>query len=108
MPKQLFIHLNVDWQILCDAWGSPNRFKRQNRWVHLNLAGYGRPGIAGLTTYTPSDAIRLLSVRGVVSAARQLNLDLMRKGPTSHWRTHCFDLADLALAQTETNRSAAA
>lgn len=30
----------------------------------------------------------------VVAAARELNLRLMRKGPTFQWRWHCFDLAD--------------
>lgn len=30
----------------------------------------------------------------LVPAARELNLRLMRKGPTFQWRGHCFDLAD--------------
>ncbi|GIE78694.1 hypothetical protein Aph02nite_46440 [Actinoplanes philippinensis] len=60
--------------------------------------GYrARPNVAALSV-EPQDFARLLGVRGVLPAARKLNLDLMRKGPTMHWRTHNPALADIAFA----------
>ncbi|MBX7105112.1 MAG: hypothetical protein K1X57_13585 [Gemmataceae bacterium] len=42
-------------------------------------------------------ASQLLANQTVVDAIRLLNLRLMRKGPTTHGRFHCFDLADRLL-----------
>jgi hypothetical protein len=71
----------------------------RSRGLHAADAGYrARPNVASLAATSAGHALRMLRQRGVLAAARRLNLDLMRKGPTMHWRTHCFDLADLVLS----------
>jgi hypothetical protein len=98
-PDEVSIVINVDLPTLLQAWGSLDRLMARLPDLEADSAQYrARPDVAALTTYTPRHAMRLLRLPGVVPAARRLNVDLMRKGPTMHWRTHCFDLADLLLA----------
>jgi hypothetical protein len=97
-PQRISVRINVDLPTLIDAWGSLESLMARSPGLEAYQANYrARPSVACLAPSTPYQATRLLGMRGVVAAARQLNLDLMRKGPTMHWRTHCFDLADLAL-----------
>lgn len=99
-PDAPYIVLNVDAAVLAEASGGLKAFARRHRDdVDVRDGWYAsRPGVVTLTTRSAGAAHRILDVRGVTEAARRLNLDLMRKGATSHWRTHCFGLADHAFA----------
>jgi hypothetical protein len=99
MPEQLTIRINVDLPTVLSTWGNLKRLTSQVPGLNACEADYdARPDVAGLEMHSVSDTIQTLELPGVVAAARRLNLDLMRKGPTMHWRTHCFDLADVALS----------
>jgi hypothetical protein len=54
------------------------------------------PDVAAICFNEPTELIRLLEDRHspVRAAARELNLRLMRKGPTMQWRWHCPAFAD--------------
>ncbi|GAA2474809.1 hypothetical protein [Winogradskya humida] len=98
-PERPELCLNVDLATLLEKWGSLEQVMARLPGVDAGEADYAtRPGVATLTAFGSRSAARLLGTRGVLAAARKLNLDLMRKGPTMHWRSHCFDLADLAVA----------
>ena len=45
----------------------------------------------------PGDILRLVAVPAFRSAAKDFNLNLMRKGANLNARSHCFDLADVLL-----------
>ena len=99
--NDLQIVLNVDAATLRRAWGHLGAFAARKADFDLDLDDrYHRSGVVGLRIYSPQAAARVLAMRGVAAAARQLNLDLMRKRATIHWRTHCFDLADVAYTET--------
>jgi hypothetical protein len=97
-PQEVDIRINVDLPTLLATWGTLDALISHMPEVEAYEPGYRtRRNVAALTIST-KDALRLLALRGVLPAARRLNLDLMRKGPTMHWRTHNPLLADLAFA----------
>jgi hypothetical protein len=98
-PTQTNIRVNVDQDAVLRRWGVPGRLQNQHPWLTAYEArGYlSRPGVLALEVYRPRDLERLLTIPAITPAARRLNLDLMRKGPTMHWKSHCPDLADVIL-----------
>jgi hypothetical protein len=98
-PERLTIRINVDLSTVLNSWGSLKRLTSQVPGLNAYEGDYdARPDVAGLEMHSVHHAVQMLELPGVVAAARRLNLDLMRKGPTMHWHTHCFDLADVALS----------
>lgn len=98
VPTEIAIHMNVDLPTLLATWGTLDALMNHMQTVEAYEPSYrARPNVAALIAY-PRDFARLLNLRGILSAARKLNLDLMRKGPTMHWRTHNPSLADVAFA----------
>ncbi len=98
-PDTVTFRMNVDRGVLLERWGSFRRLMSHMPDLDAHIADHyrARPDTAALQTFLPDRFLRLLSIPGILPAARRLNLDLMRKGPTTHWRTHCYDLADIAL-----------
>jgi hypothetical protein len=97
-PAEIAVRINVDLPALLATWGTLDALMNHMPDVEAHEPGYRtRPNLAALTV-SPRHFARLLALRGILPAARRLNLDLMRKGPTMHWRTHNPPLADLAFA----------
>lgn len=97
-PDELMIVMNVDADTILDATATLRAARRRLRPVSVSEATYrARPRVLALEAGTAADVATLLADPLVISAARRLNLDLMRKGPTMHWKTHCFALADLLI-----------
>lgn len=96
---QTIIRVNVDEETVLKRWGTAARLRSRFPWLSVEDGHYyqSRPGTLGFEVYRPRDLERLLNVPRVNAAARRLNLDLMRKGPTIHWKHHCPDLADVVL-----------
>ncbi|WP_167945234.1 GIY-YIG nuclease family protein [Micromonospora sp. NRRL B-16802] len=94
-PQELQIRLNID--------GATARSHLRTR-IGLALmrpveAHYRiRPGVLGLHFTSMRSAYDALTRPGIIKAARQLNLDLMRKGPALNWKTHCPDLVEHVLS----------
>lgn len=89
------IAVNVDGAVLRACWGTLDALMDAIPGVYAVIAGYAvRPDVVRLEVDSPDLALRLLDAGAVLNAARRLNLDLMRKGPTMHWKTHNFALAD--------------
>ncbi|GAB4058405.1 GIY-YIG nuclease family protein [Catellatospora paridis] len=98
-PDELMIVLNADLGTLLDHHGSLNSFESRTGAV-VREADYAvRSSVATLETGSTAEARDLLAEPSVMAAARRLNLDLMRKGPTMHWRSHCYDLGDVAFGR---------
>ncbi|WP_412741999.1 tetratricopeptide repeat protein [Krasilnikovia sp. MM14-A1004] len=98
-PETVEFCLNIDRATILSRWKSLEAFEEQIPGMSVNEPKYrSRPGIAGIWIDNTRDFVRLLNVDGVVSAARRLNLDLMRKGPALNWKSHCLDLADRILS----------
>jgi len=104
-PTQTSIRVNVDQDVVLQRWGAVDRLQEQHPWLTAYEAhGYlSRPGVLAFEVDRPRDLQRLLAIPAITPAARRLNLDLMRKGPTMHWQTHCPDLADVMLEPAPTS-----
>lgn len=101
-PDDYWALLNVAKSVLLS--GSRMRkaaLKIRYPWVSLNEKRKykaGGPDQIYLSVTTDTAATRLLRDENVLAAARRLNLNLMRKGPTPLYAgNHCFDLADVIL-----------
>ncbi len=98
-PDVTDFRLNVDLKTLLGSWDTLDEFADQLWGLDVYEPRYrARPGVAALSVDNARDFVRLLSLDGVVAAARRLNVDLMRKGPALNWKSHCLDLADRLLA----------
>jgi hypothetical protein len=103
--------LNIHWQEVLFMWEEGDEV-----WVRMNLAATpliasGRVEADDMinTQYIPGGAdqdywdvpldefVAFLSEPDICSAARALNVRLMRKGRCNFGRSHCLDLADLVL-----------
>lgn len=99
-PELLWGFLNVRRSTLEEKYGSVRAFvgPRQN-WLDVEEAGYEAGGgdVARINVVDGPSFGRLFMEDdndGVVAAAGDLALALMRKGPTLQWRWHNFSLAD--------------
>jgi hypothetical protein len=101
-PEVTGIRLTVDLFTILDRWGSLERFTDQLLGMHAEP----RSGTAAVWVDSPRDLVRLLTVDGVVTAARRLHLDLMRRGPAPHRRSRSAELADRLLTPVDTPRPA--
>ncbi|MFI5916017.1 tetratricopeptide repeat protein [Dactylosporangium sp. NPDC051541] len=97
-PGRTRIRVNVDTPTLLARWGTLDRLMDANPGIYAWTPGYDRPDVTSLEVESARQLRRLLAVEAVVPAARRLNLDLMRKGPTLHWQSHNFPLADVVFA----------
>ena len=90
--------VNVSRSVIEEQSGSVTKFERAYPGLFIREATYEAAGGDGLTLgfYDPVDIVNLLLDEScpMLRASRELNLRLMRKGPTFQWRGHCFDLAD--------------
>lgn len=90
--------VNVSLSGLTGAAGSLRKLTRRYHMLGFAQSSYESAGGDALGIwFTGIDGYhRIWAIPGAVSAARTLNLMLMRKGPTFQWRGHCYDLADCA------------
>ena len=97
-PGRTMITINVDLPTILARWGTLDRLMNAFDGVTAEESLYGvRRGVLALRVESAPDLIRLLDLPGVTDAARQLNLQLMRKGPCFQRRVHSFGLADMLL-----------
>lgn len=94
---RLWAFVNVSRRVLIEQAGSPAAVARKFG-LEFQERDYEAAGgdVVGLAFPHPQAIVDGFSSIGspLVPAARELNLRLMRKGPTFQWRGHCFDLAD--------------
>jgi hypothetical protein len=92
--------VNVSRRELTSRAGSVKRLARAHPMLEFREAAYESAGGDALAIgFTGIDGYhRLWDIAGASRAARELNVMLMRKGPTFQWRSHCYDLADWAFA----------
>lgn len=97
-PMWILPFINVSASTLREYAGSLTSFEKSHPGVGVREAGYEAAGGDCLTLTFDDPRVMLGSLLAdgspLVPAARDLNLRLMRKGPTFQWRGHCFDLAD--------------
>lgn len=94
--------VNVRRSTLIKAYGSVAAYVRPRQdWLDIADGGYESGGGDVLAVHTDGRALAALLTEpdsnGLVAAARDLALQLMRKGPTLQWRWHNFPLADRLL-----------
>jgi hypothetical protein len=107
-PERTMIRMNVDLPTMLDRWDTLDRLMDDAVGLVARETSYAvRPNVLALQVEGGRNLMRLLSLDGVVDAARRLNLDLMRKGPAFHWKTHCFDLVDAFLEPVDDDRDGA-
>lgn len=103
-PDALWGFMNVSRKALADESGPIARYRWSRRSRIKVRGGHYESGggdVVALNTRSASAmraALTESSGGGAVQAARSLNLQLMRKGPTLQWRWHNFQLADRLLA----------
>jgi hypothetical protein len=98
-PQDLRCFINISGSALQQAAGSLSKFLKSHPAAYSD--GIGRYESSGGDALTiqfehPWQLFETLlsDDSSLLNAARSLNLQLMRKGPTVQWRGHCFDLAD--------------
>lgn len=90
--------VNVSRAVLEGSAGSVASLRRSHPHLDFTEATYETSGGDCISIgFVGGDVIDALKIPGCQRAARQLNLMLMRKGPTFQWRWHCYDLADWAV-----------
>ncbi|MGC5288945.1 GIY-YIG nuclease family protein [Micromonospora sp. DT231] len=94
-PQKLHIRLNIDGA----AAKSHIRTRLKLALMQpVEARNRIRPGVLGLHFTSIRSALDALTQPAIIKAARQLNLDLMRKGPALNWKTHCPDLVERVLS----------
>lgn len=90
--------MNVSRSALEAAAGPIDDLRENYPMLGFDIVDYESAGGDGLLiTFGAADYMTVLELPGWQHAAQQLNLTLMRKGPTFQWRWHCYDLADWAV-----------
>lgn len=89
--------INVSASALEESAGSIRSLSRSYPHLDFEKVDYEAAGGDCVSVrFIGGDVMDVLQIPGFQHAARQLNLMLMRKGPTFQWRWHCYDLADWA------------
>ncbi len=91
-----FVNLSRRGAELSPAGQFRRRFRHRRFQLQETAYEASGPDVAHLPFDDTADLRSLLEDHesGIVTAARELNLRLMRKGPTMQWRWHCPRLAD--------------
>ena len=96
-PERHWGFVNVSARVLGERIGSLDAIADLYD-CSLHYRDYEAAGgdVLGLDIDDPAALAKYLGAPSspLVAAARELNLGLMRKGPTFQWKGHCFDLAD--------------
>jgi hypothetical protein len=96
--------MNVSRSALEESAGSITGLRRSYPHLDFEKADYEAAGGDCVSVrFIGGDVIDVFQIPGFQHAARQLNLRLMRKGPTFQWRWHCYDLADWAVRPAMTD-----
>jgi hypothetical protein len=96
-PADIWAFINLSAEILLDAYPTTEAFIHAHPHASLRDSSYVAAGIDQIAIQIEGLAAlqRILNDPAVLSAARLLNLHLMRKRTNLYARYHCFDLADL-------------
>jgi len=91
--------LNVSCDQLDRQFPDPDEFFRSHPGTWCEETGYQAAGIDQMAIHADTLPVieSLVADHRIRQAAAQLNLRLMRKGPTVYSRFHCIDLADRVL-----------
>jgi len=90
--------INVSRSALENSAGPISKLRRDYPDLDFKLGTYESAGGDCISIgFVGEGVIAAMEIPGCQQAAKQLNLMLMRKGPTFQWRWHCFDLADWAV-----------
>ena len=104
---ELWGFINVSERVLTEPPGALAQLGEWSVVLERRQPNYEAAGgdCIGIDFPHPTVMLEALSTPNspVVSAARELNLRLMRKGPTFQWRGHCFDLADHVVATPDSD-----
>ncbi|MBP1466261.1 hypothetical protein EYB53_011145 [Candidatus Chloroploca sp. M-50] len=99
-PRLLWAFLNVSMEGFAEMYAQPEQFEAAHPEASFEPSNYEAAGHDQLRLRVDGlDQLeRLIADPGVQYAARLLNLHLMRKRTNLYARYHCYDLADLLLA----------
>jgi hypothetical protein len=106
-PDELWGFINVSERVLTEPAGALEQLSEWEVVLERRQPNYEAAGgdCIGIDFPHPTVMLEALSRPSspVVPAARELNLRLMRKGPTFQWLGHCFDLADHVVAMPDSD-----
>lgn len=96
-PLTMWGFINISRRALEDSGTTLEKLLKRH--PHASSDGNGHYATSGYDAINiqfrqPDDVLQAILDTEFLDAARALNLQLMRKGPTIQWHGHCFDLAD--------------